>query len=258
MLIQRFCIRLFGKSSSLKLNTDLVCIKGHHDSPWISENPSRIRLDPIPITPLSPNKALRKTASSTRFVLLSEQVKLDFDSLQRHAEAQRKVRGAEVEKRKEEITERKRIRTGAKKVGLDKIKKEAAEKARMEQSREAADQKVDGLLAGGLAEELRKKGKAHKKRLKTLLENMFFTMPGQGDGVGEVDSAAVPDEAAQSTEDASNSNEPVEPIEDQVTLLVFRKGTKGIDPPSPNAKNVRNRCFNPMRINPKGGLKYWL
>jgi hypothetical protein len=79
---------------------------------------------------------------------------------------------------------------------------------------------------------------------------MFFAMPGQDGGVGEADAAAVPDEAAQSN-DASNSNEPVEPVEDQVALLVFRQGTKGIDPPSPDTKNVR-KC----RLNPMEGPKY--
>jgi hypothetical protein len=72
---------------------------------------------------------------------------------------------------------------------------------------------------------------------------MFFNLLQQGGGVGGVDAAAMPDKAAQSN-DASNSNKPVE---DQVALLVFRKGTKGIDPPSPDAKNVRN---------PSEGLKY--
>jgi hypothetical protein len=37
---------------------------------------------------------------------------------------------------------------------------------------------VDSLPADGPAEQLKKKGKAHKKRLKTLLDNMFFTLPG--------------------------------------------------------------------------------
>jgi hypothetical protein len=101
-LIEGFQIRLFGESTSLKLNADLVRIKGHPGSPWISENPFRPRLNPIPITPLSPNKAPRKTASSTRFVLPSEQVKLDFNSLQEHAKAQRTAREAEAKKRKEE------------------------------------------------------------------------------------------------------------------------------------------------------------
>jgi hypothetical protein len=54
---------------------------------------------------------------------------------------------------------------------------------------------------------------------------MLFTPPGQGGGVGELGAAAVPDKAARSN-DASNSNEPVEPVEDQVALLVFRQGTK--------------------------------
>jgi acetyl-CoA carboxylase carboxyltransferase component len=136
-------------------------------------------------------------------------VKLNFESFQERAKAQRKVMAAEAEKQKEEKTERKRKRVEAEKARLEERKKEEVEKARMEQSREAADQKVDGLLADGLAAELRKKDKAHQKRLKTLLENMFFTPPGQGGGVGESDTAAVPDEAAQSN-DASNSNEPVE------------------------------------------------
>jgi hypothetical protein len=190
------------------------------------------------MTPLSPNKALRATASSRRFILPLERVKLNFDSCQERAKAQRKARAAEAEKQKEEITERKRIRAEAKKARLEEIKEEEAEKARMEQSREAADQKVDGLLADGLAEELRKKGKAHQKRLKTLLEHMVFTIPEQGGGVGVADAAAVPDEA-------------VKPVEDQVALLVFRQGTKGIDPPSPDAKNVR-KC----RLNPEAGPKY--
>jgi hypothetical protein len=120
----------------------------------------------------------------------------------------------------------------------------------MEQRREAASQKVDGLLADGLAAELRKKGKAHQKRLKTLLEHIFFTIPEQGGGVGVADAAAVPDEAAQSNV-ASNSNEPVKPVKDQVALLVFRQRIKRINPPSPDAKNVR-KC----RLNPKGGPKY--
>jgi hypothetical protein len=110
--------------------------------------------------------------------------------------------------------------------------------------------KVDGLLANGLAAELRKKGKAHQTRLKTLLEHVFFTIPEQGGGVGVLNAASVPEEAAQSN-NASNSNEPVEPVEDQVALLVFRQGTKGIDPPCPNAKNVIK-----YRLNPQAGPKY--
>jgi hypothetical protein len=252
MLIQGFLIRLFGECSSLKLNTDLLCIKRHKGSPWVSENSSRIILDPIPITPLSPNKALRKAASSTRFVLPSERVKSNFDSFQERAKAQRKVRDAKAKKQKEEKEGKKRKCVEAEKARLDKIKEEEAEKSRMEKSREAADQKVDGLLADGLAAELTKRGKAHKKkRLKTLFENIF-SLPGQGGGVGEADAAAVSAEAVQS-KDAFNSNKPVEPVKDQVALLVFRQGTKGIDPPSPYANNVR-KC----RLNPKGGLKYWL
>jgi hypothetical protein len=79
---------------------------------------------------------------------------------------------------------------------------------------------------------------------------MVCTIPEQGGGVGVADAAAVPDEAAQSN-DASNSNKPVEPVKDQVALLVFRQGTTGIDPPSPDAKNVR-KC----RLNPEAGPKY--
>jgi hypothetical protein len=100
MLIQGFHIRLFGKCSSLKLNTDLNCIKHLKGSPWVSENTFRIILDPIPMTPLSPNKALRATASSTRFVLLSERVNLNFDSFQERAKAQRKARAAKAENKR--------------------------------------------------------------------------------------------------------------------------------------------------------------
>jgi hypothetical protein len=92
---------------------------------------------------------------------------LDFDSLQERAKAQRNARDAEAKKQKEEKAERKRKRVEAVKARLEEIKEEAAEKAGIEQSREAADQKVDGLLADGLAAELTKKGKAHRKRLKT-------------------------------------------------------------------------------------------
>jgi hypothetical protein len=80
--------------------------------------------------------------------------------------------------------------------------------------------------------------------LETLLEHMFFTLPEQGGGLGDADAAAVPDAAAAPDEAAG-------PVEDQVALLVFWQGTKGIDPPSPNAKNVRKYC-----INPKAGPKY--
>jgi hypothetical protein len=57
--------------------------------------------------------------------------------------------------------------------------------------------------------------------LKTLLGNLLFALPEQGVGVGVADAAVVPDEAAQK-DDASNSKKPVEPVEDQVALLVFR------------------------------------
>jgi hypothetical protein len=134
----------------------------------------------------------------------------------------------------------------AEKARLEQIKEEAAEKAHMEQSREVADQKVDGLLADGLEAQSKKKGKTHEKRLKTLLDNIFFTLPEEGGGVGEAVLAAVLDEAAQSN-DASNSSESVELVENQVALLVFWKGTKGIDPPSPDAKNVRKSRLNPMK-----------
>jgi hypothetical protein len=175
---------------------------------------------------------------------------VDFDSFQERAKAQRKARAAAAEKQKEEIPERKRIRAAAKKARLEEKEEDEAEKARMEQIREAADQRVDSLLADGLAAEPCKKGKAHQKRLKTLLEQLFFTIPEQGGGVRVADAAAVPDEAAQK-DGASNFKEPVEPVEDQVALLVFRKGTKGIDPPSPDTKNVRT-----CRLNPNTGPKY--
>jgi hypothetical protein len=74
-----------------------------------------------------------------------------------------------VEKQKEEITERKRIRAEAKKAMLEQIVEEEAEKARMEQIREAADQKVDSLLAGGLAAELRKKGKSTSEEVEDFV-----------------------------------------------------------------------------------------
>jgi Ulp1 family protease len=122
MLVQGYCIRLFGECSSQRLNTDLLCIKRHKSSPWISEKSSRIILDPIPITQLLPNKALWATASSRRFVLPSERVKLNFESFQERAQAQRKARAAEAEKQKEEKTERKRIRAEAKKARLEEIK----------------------------------------------------------------------------------------------------------------------------------------
>jgi hypothetical protein len=115
VLIQGFRIRIFGECSSFKLNTDLDCIKHHKGPPWPPEKISRTILDPIPMTPLSPNKALRATGSSRRFILLSERVKVDSDSFQERAKAQRKARAAEAEKQKEEITERKRIRAEAKK-----------------------------------------------------------------------------------------------------------------------------------------------
>jgi hypothetical protein len=120
----------------------------------------------------------------------------------------------------------------------------STKRAPMEQSRDAADQKVDSLLADGLGVELRKKGKAHQKRLKNLVEKMLFTLAGQSGGAGDAGAAALPDVAAVPDEAA-------EPVEDQVALLVFRQGTKGIDPPSPIAKNVRK-----PRINPNGGPKY--
>jgi hypothetical protein len=244
MLVQGYRIRLFGECSSFKLNTDPYCIKHHKGPPWAPEKISRIILDPIPTTPLSSNKTLRATGSSRRFFLPSERVKVGSKRFRDRAIAQRKARAAEAEKQKAEITERKRIRAEGKKAFEEQKVEDEAEKARMEQIREAADQKVDSLLADGLAVELRKKGKAHQKRLKTLLEHMFFTLPEQGGGLGDADTAAIPDAAAVPDEAA-------EPVEDQVALLVFRQGTKGIDPPSPNAKNVR-KC----RINPKVGPKY--
>ena len=87
----------------------------------------------------------------------------------------------------------------------------------MEQIRDAADQKVDSLLAGGLGVELRKKGKAHQKRLKNLLEKMFFTLPEQSGGAGDAGAAALPNVATVPDEAAK-------PVEDQVDLLVFRQG----------------------------------
>jgi hypothetical protein len=100
-------------------------------------------------------------------------VKLNFESFQERAKAQRKVRAAEAERQKEEKPKGRKKCVEAEKARLEEIKEEEVEKAHMEQSREATDQKVDGLLANGLAEELTKKGKAHNKRLKTLLENML-------------------------------------------------------------------------------------
>jgi hypothetical protein len=123
----------------------------------------------------------------------------------------------------------------------------------MEQIREAADQKVDSLLADGLAVELRKKGKAHQKRLKTLLEKKFFTLPKQGGGVGNADAAAVPDTAAvpdEATErdDASNSNKPAEPVEDQVALLVFRQGKQESTHPAPTQRMRENVVSTQTRV----------
>jgi hypothetical protein len=190
-------------------------------------------------------------------------VKLNFESFQERAKAQRKVRAAETEKQKEEKTERKRKRVEAEKVRLEEIKEEEVEKARMEQSREDANQKVDGLLADGLAAELRTKDKAHQKRLKTLLEHMFFTIPEQG--VGEwgkrtrLPCRTKPPNPTTPPILTSRSNPSRTKSlcwysskgQKESTLLVVRQGTKGIDAPSPDAKNVRK-----FRLNPKGGPKY--
>jgi hypothetical protein len=76
------------------------------------------------------------------------------------------------------------------------------------------------------------------------LEKMFFTLPKRSGGAGDAEAATMPDAGAVPDEAA-------EPVEDQVALLVFRQGTKGIDQPSHTAKNVR-KC----RINPNAGPKY--
>jgi hypothetical protein len=100
----------------------------------------------------------------------------------------------------------------------------------MEQIRDAADQKVDSLLADGLGVELRKKGKAHQKRLKNLLEKMFFTLPEQSGGVGDADAAAVPNAAAVPDKAAK-------PFEDQVALLVYSgRGQKESTHPAPTQR----------------------
>ena len=65
------------------------------------------------------------------------------------------------------------------------------------------------------------------------LENAFFVLPGEGVGVGVADAV------------------PVEPIEDQVASLVFRRGILGIDPLRPSDKN-RRKC----RLNQEAGPKY--
>jgi hypothetical protein len=169
---------------------------------------------------------------------------VNLNSFRDRAIAQRKARAAEAANQKEEITERKCIRAEGEKAIQDQKVEEEAEKARMEQIRDAADQKVDSMLADGLAVELRKKGKAHQKRLKNLLETMFFTLTEQSGGAGDADAATVSDAAAVPDEAA-------EPVEDQVALLIFWQGTKEIDPSSPNTKNVR-KC----RINPNAGPEY--
>jgi hypothetical protein len=64
----------------------------------------------------------------------------------------------------------------------DQKVEEEVEKTRMEQIRDATDQRVGSLLVDGLGVELQKKGKSHQKRLKDLLEKMFFTLPEQSGG----------------------------------------------------------------------------
>jgi hypothetical protein len=114
MLVQGYRIRLFGECSSFSLNTDPNCIKHHKGPPWVPEKKSRVTLDPIPATPLSPNKELRATGSSRRFVLPTERFKEDSKKYKERADAQREGRAAEAEKQKNDKTERKRIRAEGK------------------------------------------------------------------------------------------------------------------------------------------------
>jgi hypothetical protein len=74
MLVQGYRIRLFVECSSFNLNMDPICIKHHKGPPWVPKKKSRVSLDPIPATPLSPNKVLRAAGSSRRVFLSSERV----------------------------------------------------------------------------------------------------------------------------------------------------------------------------------------
>jgi hypothetical protein len=113
---------------------------------------------------------------------------------QRRAKAARDLRNIlanrEQEKqqkiRKEQKNQTRRPRGGEK-----CLKKERADR---ELARKNADQKVDELLAGGLAAALKTKGKTHEKKLKALLDKHFFTIetppvasPGLPEGDEKVD-----------------------------------------------------------------------
>jgi hypothetical protein len=148
-LIEGFRIRLFGDSCSLQLHTDPICIKGHPDSPWITETPSRPKLGPIPPTPLSPCAKVWSTATATQVVLLSNRSKMDFEHLKQRANLMRAARLAKEEeqkkKRKEEREETKRKREAANIERLRQIEKEVADIWKANSLPRAEFQRIDAL-----------------------------------------------------------------------------------------------------------------
>jgi hypothetical protein len=101
-------------------------------------------------------------------------------------------------------------------------------------AREDADQKVDVIMADGLAAAFKRKGRTHEKKLKALLDKHFFTIetpPGAPPGLPEDDGKV--DEGNLKV----HPEHPPDTMEDQVAFLRFRQGTSQEDPPSNDAKN---------------------
>jgi hypothetical protein len=160
--------------------------------------------------------------------------------LQKRAKAVRDLRNILAKREQEKrqiIRKEQKIKRDAleadEKLLKNRLKKETAAR---ELARENADQKVDALLADGLAAALKTKGRTREKKLKALLDKQFFTIetpPVASPGLPEGDGTVVGDEENLKLPAVN----PTDTKEDQVGFLRFRQGTSMKDPPSDGAKN---------------------
>jgi hypothetical protein len=179
-LIADYRIRLFCDLFDEQVLVDPMRVVSYPSTPWArtaTGTPSlRIKLPLLPPSPLSPENALRSTSSGVTLPL--SRADMTPKLFQRWAKATRDLRtilANREQAKRQKLRKENKSKRDALKAEKHRLIKERGDR---ELARKDADQKVDIILADGLAAALKSQGRTHEKKLKALLhlESQFFNM----------------------------------------------------------------------------------